>query len=155
MCAGDRVKRIGRADQPRQLAGSADTPREQILSRRWFCAFSRRYGLAEPQLQRRDEYEHKAKCAWSPCAFRRAGHEKQRGDMWLCQTHDAPASEKPVRHRPKMGYAVDPLLRRRSRVAREGLVVGCGVDRPTFWVIYPSYTSVPWSWGRGAGHRRL
>ena len=64
MGAGDRVKRIGRADQPRQLAGSADTPREQILSRRWFCAFSRRYGLAEPQLQRRDEYEHKAKCAW-------------------------------------------------------------------------------------------
>ena len=64
MCAGDRVKRIGRADQPRQLAGSADTPREQILSRRWFCAFSRRYGLAEPQLQRRDEYEHKAKYAW-------------------------------------------------------------------------------------------
>ena len=46
-------------------------------------------------------------------------------------------------------------LRRRSRVAREGLVVGCGVDRQTFWVIYPSYTSVPWSWGHEAGHRRL
>ena len=66
MCAGDQVKRIGRDDQPRQLAGSTDTPREQILSRRWFCAFSRRYGSAQPQLQRRDEYEHKAKCTWRP-----------------------------------------------------------------------------------------
>ena len=46
-------------------------------------------------------------------------------------------------------------LRRRSRVAREGLVVGCGVDRPTVWAMYRLYTPVPWSWGRGAGHRRL
>ena len=78
MCAGDRVKRIRRADQPRQLAGSAEAPREQILSRRWFCAISRRYGLAEPQLQRRDEYEHKANCAWRQAVSMRSSMRKQR-----------------------------------------------------------------------------
>ena len=38
MGASYRVKRIGRADQTRQLAGSADAPRELFLSRRSFCA---------------------------------------------------------------------------------------------------------------------
>ena len=50
MGAGDAVKRIGRADQPQQLAGPADAPRELFLSRRSISTFSRRYGLAEPQL---------------------------------------------------------------------------------------------------------
>ena len=66
MRAGDPVKRFGRADKARQLAGRADAPRELFFSRRSFCAISRRYSLAEPQLQRRDEYEHKANCAWRP-----------------------------------------------------------------------------------------
>ena len=78
MSAGDRAKRIGRADQPRQLAGSADTPREQILSRRWFGAFSRRYSLAEPQLQRRDDYEDKANCAWRQAVSMHSSMRKQR-----------------------------------------------------------------------------
>ena len=64
MRAGNPVKRIGRADQPRQLAGSADAPREQILSGRWFCVICRRNGFAQPQLQRRDENAKKAKYAW-------------------------------------------------------------------------------------------
>ena len=78
MCAGDRVKRIRRADQPRQLVGSAEAPREQILSRRWFGAFSRRYSLAEPQLQRRDENADKAKCAWRQAVSMRSSMRKQR-----------------------------------------------------------------------------
>ena len=78
MCAGDRVKRIGRADQPRQLAGSAEAPREQILSRRWFGAISRRYSLAEPQPQRRDENADKAKCAWRQAVSMRSSMRKQR-----------------------------------------------------------------------------
>ena len=156
MDAGDGVKRIGRADQPQQLAGRAGSLRELLLSRRSFSAFSCRYGLAEPQPQRHNEWTRTSKCAWrvvlsmhisngsspqpvarpvalpnprrsgvrktgapssqkgvrcgpptkrnthvdqwSPCVFRRAGHEKQRGDLWLCQTHDARTAEKPVRH---------------------------------------------------------
>ena len=70
---------------------------------------------------------------WSPCVFRRAGHEKQRGDMWLCQTHDAPASEKPVRHRPKMGYAVDPLMRTQ---AADGMMMMR--TAPAIATVYPS-----------------
>ena len=34
----------------------------------------------------------------SPCIFRTAGHDNQKCDLWPCPTHDAPASEKPVRH---------------------------------------------------------
>ena len=64
MGASYRVKRIGRADQARQLPGSADPPRALFLRRRSFCAISRRYSLADPQLQRRYEHEPKANCAW-------------------------------------------------------------------------------------------
>jgi hypothetical protein len=64
MGASYRVKRIGRADQARQLPGSADPPRALFLRRRSFCAISRRYSLADPQLQRRYEHEPKASCAW-------------------------------------------------------------------------------------------
>ena len=53
MDAGDGVKRIGRADQPQQLAGRAGSLRELLLSRRSFTTFSCRYGLAEPQPQLR------------------------------------------------------------------------------------------------------
>ena len=49
---------------------------------------------------------------WSPCVVRRAGHDKQKCDLWPCPTHDAPASEKPVGRRPKKGYAGPPLLGR-------------------------------------------
>ena len=52
MGASYRAKRIGRADQARQLPGSADPPRELFLTRRSFCAISRRDGFAHPQLQR-------------------------------------------------------------------------------------------------------
>ena len=34
----------------------------------------------------------------SPCIFRTAGHDNQKCDLWPCAFHDAPASEKPVRH---------------------------------------------------------
>ena len=47
MGAGDGVKRIGRADQPQQLAGRAGSLRELLLSRRLFSTFSCRYSLAE------------------------------------------------------------------------------------------------------------
>ena len=66
MGASYRAKRIGRADQARQLPGSADPPRELFLTRRSFCAISRRDGFAHPQLQRTDESEHKTKYAWRP-----------------------------------------------------------------------------------------
>jgi len=79
MRAGDPVKRFGRADKARQLAGRADAPREQILSRRWFCAFSRRYGWAKPQPQRRDEYEPKAKYAWRALVSMRISTAWSRG----------------------------------------------------------------------------
>ena len=64
MDAGDGVKRIGRADQPQQLAGRAGSLRELLLSRRSFSAFSCRYGLAEPQPQRHNEWTRTSKCAW-------------------------------------------------------------------------------------------
>ena len=64
VCAGDRANRIGRADQPRQLAGSADAPREQTLTRRWICAISRREGFAQPQLQRANRIARASKYAW-------------------------------------------------------------------------------------------
>ena len=56
MDAGDGVKRIGRADQPQQLAGRAGSLRELLLSRRSFSAFSCRYSFAEPQPQRHNEW---------------------------------------------------------------------------------------------------
>lgn len=65
MRASGPVKRTGRADKARQLAGRADAPRELFfLTRRSFCAICRRYGWARPQLRRAGEYEHKAKYAW-------------------------------------------------------------------------------------------
>ena len=64
MDAGDGVKRIGRADQPQQLAGRAGSLRELLLSRRSFSAFSCRYGLAEPQPQRHDEWTRTSINAW-------------------------------------------------------------------------------------------
>ena len=66
MRAGDPVKRFGRADKARQLAGRADAPRELFSSRRWFCTISRRYGFAEPQLRRADECARASKYAWRP-----------------------------------------------------------------------------------------
>ena len=35
---------------------------------------------------------------WSPCAFRRAGHDKRYMALRPCRTHDARTAEKPVRH---------------------------------------------------------
>ena len=66
MGAGDGVKRIGRADQPQQLAGRAGSLRELLLSRRSFSAFcfSCRYSFAEPQPQRHDEWTRTSKYAW-------------------------------------------------------------------------------------------
>ena len=64
MRAGDPVKRFGRADKARQLAGRADAPRELFSSRRWFCTISRRDGWAEPQPQRHDEWTRTSKYAW-------------------------------------------------------------------------------------------
>ena len=64
MRAGDPVKRFGRADKARQLAGRADAPRELFSSRRWFCTISRRYGLAEPQPQRHNEWTRTSIYAW-------------------------------------------------------------------------------------------
>ena len=60
------MKRIGRADQPQhqQLAGRAGSLRALLLSRRSFSTFSCRYGLAEPQPQRHNEWTRTSKCAW-------------------------------------------------------------------------------------------
>ena len=60
----DGVKRIGRADQPQQLAGRADSVRALLLSRRSFSTFSCRYGWAKPQSQRHDEWTRTSKYAW-------------------------------------------------------------------------------------------
>ena len=64
MRAGDPVKRFGRADKARQLAGRADAPRELFSPRRWFCTISRRDGLAEPQPQRHNEWTRTSIYAW-------------------------------------------------------------------------------------------
>ena len=64
MDAGDGVKRIGRADQPQQLAGRAGSLRELLLSRRSFTTFSCRCGWAKPQPQRRNEWTRTSKYAW-------------------------------------------------------------------------------------------
>ena len=64
MGAGDGVKRIGRADQPQQLAGRAGSLRELLLSRRSFSAFSCRYSFAEPQPQRHNEWTRTSIYAW-------------------------------------------------------------------------------------------
>ena len=64
MDAGDGVKRIGRADQPQQLAGRAGSLRELLLSRRLFSTFSCRYSLAEPQPQRHNEWTRTSIYAW-------------------------------------------------------------------------------------------
>ena len=64
MDAGDGVKRIGRADQPQQLAGRAGSLRALLLSRRSFSTFSCRYSFAEPQPQRHDEWTRTSKYAW-------------------------------------------------------------------------------------------
>ena len=64
MDAGDGVKRIGRADQPQQLAGRAGSLRALLLSRRSFSTFSCRYGWAKPQPQRHDEWTRTSKYAW-------------------------------------------------------------------------------------------
>ena len=45
----------------------------------------------------------------SPCAFRCASSDEQRGDLGLCQTSDASAAIKPVSRHRKKGYAVDVL----------------------------------------------
>ena len=64
MDAGDGVKRIGRADQPQQLAGRAGSLRALLLSRRSFSTFSCRYSLAGPQPQRHNEWTRTSKYAW-------------------------------------------------------------------------------------------
>ena len=64
MGAGDGVKRIGRADQPQQLAGRAGSLRARLLSRRSFSTFSCRDGWAKPQPQRHDEWTRTSKYAW-------------------------------------------------------------------------------------------
>ena len=50
----------------------------------------------------------------SPCVFPSANSDEQRGDLGLCQTHDASAAIKPVPWRPKRGYASHPLAERAS-----------------------------------------
>ena len=42
---------------------------------------------------------------WSPCVFRRPGHEEQYPDLLPCPTDDARTAEKPVGRAPKKGYA--------------------------------------------------
>ena len=64
MDAGDGVKRIGRADQPQQLAGRAGSLRALLLSRRSFSTFSCRDGWAKPQPQRHNEWTRTSKYAW-------------------------------------------------------------------------------------------
>ena len=64
MGAGDGVKRIGRADQPQQLAGRAGSLRALLLSRRSFSTFSCRYSFAEPQPQRHNEWTRTSIYAW-------------------------------------------------------------------------------------------
>ena len=64
MGAGDGVKRIGRTDQPQQLAGRADSLRELLLSRRSFSTFSCRCGWAKQKPQRHDEWTRTSKYAW-------------------------------------------------------------------------------------------
>ena len=86
MRAGDPVKRFGRADKARQLAGRADAPRELLLSRRSFSAFSCRDGWAKPQSQRHDEYEHKANYAWRPVVSMRSS------TRWSRQAVSRPAA---------------------------------------------------------------
>ena len=66
MRAGDPVKRFGRADKARQLAGRADAPRELFSSRRSFCAMCCQYGWAWFQLHLRDEYARASIHAWRP-----------------------------------------------------------------------------------------
>ena len=68
-----------RYDNSRKLAGRADAPRELFLTRRSFCAICRRYGWADPQLQRRDEYEDQAKYAWRPVVSMRISTGWSRG----------------------------------------------------------------------------
>ena len=116
MDAGDGVKRIGRADQPQQLAGRAGSLRALLLSRRSFSTFSafradtvlRSHslnGMTSGRELRNMHGEHD-----SPCIFRTAGHDNQKRDLWLCKTHDAPASEKPVRHHDFPTVALYPLV---------------------------------------------
>ena len=47
---------------------------------------------------------------WSPCVFRRPGHEEQYPDLLPCPTDDARTAEKPVGRAPKKGYARHPLI---------------------------------------------
>jgi len=116
MGAGDRVKQFGRTDQPRPLVDRADSPCEQLLSRRSCSAFSGGYSLAEPQplALSSSVSAHAERNAHggvrSPCAFRCASSDEQRGDLGLCQTSDASAAIKPVSRHRKKGYAVDVLL---------------------------------------------
>ena len=58
------VKRIGRADQPQQLAGRAGSLRALLLSRRSFSTFSCRCGPAKFQPQRRNECTQTSIYAW-------------------------------------------------------------------------------------------
>jgi len=111
MGAGNAVKRIGRADQSQQLAGPADAPRELFLSRRSISTFSRRYGLAEPQLLPVGFGTCRANVAWrSAVSINEAqAATSQRGDLGLCQTQDAIAHKKPVGRPPEKGYASHPL----------------------------------------------
>ena len=92
MGQSDRVKRIGRAGQPRQLSGLAVrtfllTP--LVLHHGCFLLFGG--AAASPRRLRhttcRGERNAHGRVP-SPCAFRCASSDEQRGDLGLCQTHD-------------------------------------------------------------------
>ena len=78
MGAGDRVKQFGRTDQPRPLVDRADSPCEQLLSRRSCSAFSGGYSLAEPQPLLVGFGTCRAKCAWRSAVSMRISMRKQR-----------------------------------------------------------------------------
>ena len=78
MGAGDRVKQFGRTDQPRPLVDRADSPCEQLLSRRSCSAFSGGYSLAEPQPLLVAFGTCRAKCAWRSAVSMRISMRKQR-----------------------------------------------------------------------------
>ena len=114
------------------------TPRELFLSRRSISTFSRRYGLAEPQLLPVGFGTCRANVAWrSAVSINEAqAATSQRGDLGLCQTQDAIAHKSRWADPRKRGTLATPYHWRRAAVCH----------RPTFLLPSPERSRVSLAW---------
>lgn len=84
--AGNQMKRNGRANKPRQLAGRSDPARSHAHPDSRAEGLRQRYGLAEPQLHLVSFGTCASKDAWRPVVLMRISNHKARREAGRART---------------------------------------------------------------------